>query len=34
MAYGRDAADCSLSQGIFVSGGNQEQHIYVKMEEV
>ena len=34
MAYGRDAADCSLSQGIFVGGGNQEQHIYVKMEEV
>ena len=33
LAYGRDAADCSLSQGIFVGGVSQQQHIYVKMEE-
>lgn len=33
LAYGRDAGDCSLSQGIFMGGRNQEQHIYVKMEE-
>ena len=33
FAYGRDACDCSLNQGILVGGGSQEQHIYVKMEE-
>lgn len=33
FAYGRDAHDCSLNQGIFVGGGNQKQYIYVRMEE-